>query len=110
GAVDEGLAGARVEDVDQLSSENGFVFSGHVLKVRRRGHLSGRAVRWSHPTGAHHPVSGGGHLSFLALPRRGSRPRRRPRRPSPSPRRPSAPPSRSRTSRRSRRPPTGPPP
>ena len=34
GAVDEDLARARIEDVDQLGREYGFVFYGHVLKVR----------------------------------------------------------------------------
>jgi hypothetical protein len=34
GAVDERLARARVEDVDQLSRKYGLVFDGHIGKVR----------------------------------------------------------------------------
>ena len=34
GAVDEGLPGLRVEDVDQLGGEDGLVFGGHIGKVR----------------------------------------------------------------------------
>ena len=34
GAVDEGLARARVEQVDELLGEDGFVILGHVRKVR----------------------------------------------------------------------------